>query len=231
MALRFGVVLSGCGVFDGAEIREAVLTLLAIDELRAEAQCLAPDVPQMHVVNHLKSEPADVAPRNVLEESARIARGHILRLRQAQATDFDAWVWPGGFGVAKNLCNFATHGPGCDVEPEAAHLIREAHRAGIPQAFICISPVLAARALQLGGTTGVHLTIGDDAGTAEAIEAMGQIHQNCKVDDIVVDDHHRIVSTPAYMYGSARLADINHGITGAIRALQAMLPQGASAWH
>ncbi len=145
MAKKIGVVLSGCGVYDGSEIHEAVITLLAIDRAGAEAVCMAPDIAQMHVVNHLTGEAAAGEKRNVLVESARIARGKIRDIKEVKAADFDALIFPGGFGAAKNLCDFAVKGAACDVNPEVARLVRETlegkkplgrclHRSGAPVA-------------------------------------------------------------------------------------------------
>jgi enhancing lycopene biosynthesis protein 2 len=125
MAKKIGVILSGCGVYDGSEIHEAVITLLAIDRAGAQAVCMAPDIPQMHVVNHLTGQPVEDESRNVLVESARIARGNISNIATVTAADFDALILPGGFGAAKNLCDFAVNGPDCSVNPEVARVIKE----------------------------------------------------------------------------------------------------------
>jgi len=133
---KIGVILSGCGVYDGSEIHEAVITLLAIDRCGAEAVCMAPDIPQMHVVNHLSGEPAAGESRNVLVESARIARGKIQDIAKVKASDFDALILPGGFGAAKNLCDFAVKGSDCSVQPEVARLVRETVAAKKPLAAV-----------------------------------------------------------------------------------------------
>jgi enhancing lycopene biosynthesis protein 2 len=194
---RVGVVLSGCGVFDGAEIHEAVLTLFCLDRAGAEIICMAPDVDQMDVVNHINGEVVDET-RNVLIESSRIARGVIRDIKDVKVKDLDALVFPGGYGAAKNLCNFAVKGPDCAVNPEVARLIKEMHGAKKPIGFICIAPVIAARVL---GSFGPRLTIGNDAGTAEAIEKMGGLHVPCPVEEAVVDEKNKVVTTPAYMLG------------------------------
>jgi len=216
--MKAGVVLSGCGVFDGAEIREAVLVLLALDRSDVQFEIFAPDVDQLHVIDHRLGAPALGERRNVLTEAARIARGKIRPLSEARAIEADAWLWPGGFGAAKNLCKFAVEGASCGVEPETARLIAEAHQAGVAQCFCCIAPALAARALQLAGVTNVKLTIGCDASTADALRAMGQQHVEQPVEGFVVDATHRIVSTPAYMYDDARLSAVEAGISGAVAA-------------
>jgi len=194
---KIGVVLSGCGVFDGSEIHESVVTLLALDRAGAEAVCMAPDVEQMHVVNHLSGNPAEGESRNVLVESARIARGEIKDIATVKADEVDGLIFPGGFGAAKNLCTFATEGPDCTVHPEVARLAREVHEAGKPIGVICIAPALAAKIFQDNGP--ITLTIGSDESTAGAIESLGQIHQECPVSEFVVDERNKIVSTPAYM--------------------------------
>jgi enhancing lycopene biosynthesis protein 2 len=158
---KVGVVLSGCGVYDGSEIHEATLTLLYLDRAGAEIVCMAPDVAQMEVVNHVKGESAG-EKRNVLQESSRIARGAIKDIKDVKSRDLDALVFPGGFGAAKNLCNFATKGAECSVNPEVERLIKEMHAEKKPIGFECISPVIAARVL---GGFNPQLTIGNDKGT------------------------------------------------------------------
>ena len=195
--VRVGVVLSGCGVYDGAEIHEATLTLLFLDRAGAEIICMAPNVDQMDVVNHIKGE-ASGEKRNVLVEASRIARGVIKDIKDVKAGDIDALVFPGGFGAAKNLCNFAVKGADCTVNPGVEKLIKEMHSAKKPIGFICIAPVIAAKVL---GSFNPQLTIGNDKGTAEAIEKMGGKHIVSTVENAVVDQKNKIVTTPAYMLG------------------------------
>jgi enhancing lycopene biosynthesis protein 2 len=206
---KVAVCLSGCGFLDGAEIHEAVLTLLALDQAGAKAVCCAPDAPQTGVVNHLTHKP-DGQPRNVLVESARIARGDIKNLREVKAADIDALIFPGGFGAAKNLCTFATDGPKCAVNPEVERLAAEMLAARKPIGAICIAPALLARIV---GKKDLHpkLTIGSDKATAAAINQMGAEHCDCPVTERVVDERHKIVSTPAYMLGKGP-AEVFEGI-------------------
>jgi enhancing lycopene biosynthesis protein 2 len=192
---KVAVILSGCGVFDGSEIHEAVLTLLALSRLKQPYQCLAPNKDQMHVINHVTKQPM-AEKRNVLVESARIARGEILDLASARASDYAAAILPGGFGAAKNLCDYATAHARCQVDPTVAAFLRDLHAAGKPIGAICIAPVVLAKLL---GQEHPQLTIGTDAGTAGHIKEMGAEHVACGVDQIVVDGKHRLVSTPAYM--------------------------------
>lgn len=196
MAKKIGVVLSGCGVMDGSEIHEAVLTLVAIDRAGAEAVCMAPNIPQHHVVNHLTGEEARGEVRNVLVESARIARGKIRDIASVTAADIDALIFPGGFGAAKNLSDYAFNGAECSVNPEVARLATEVHAAQKPIGVICIAPVIAAKLL---GKEQPQLTIGTDKTTAKDIEKMGAKHVPCGVQDFVVDLERKVVSTPAYM--------------------------------
>ena len=191
---KVGVVLAGSGVMDGSEIHEATLTLYFLDRAGAEIVCMAPDVEQRDVVNHLKGEPSDET-RNVLVEAARIARGNIKDIKEIKASDLDALIFPGGYGAAKNLCDFAVKGADCTVNPEVERLIKEMHEAGKPMGFICIAPVIAAKVL------GAEVTIGNDKDTAAAIEKMGGKHVVRNVDDIAVDEKNNVVSTPAYMLG------------------------------
>ena len=194
---KVGVVLSGCGVYDGAEIHEATLTLYFLDRAGTEILCMAPDVSQMHVIDHTKGEPSGEA-RNVLCESSRIARGDIRNMKDVKAADIDALIFPGGFGAAKNLCDFAVKGADCAVNPEVARLVGEIHAAKKPVGFICIAPVIAAKVL---GAASPKLTIGNDPGASAAIEAMGGRHVQAPVEGIVVDEANKIVTTPAYMLG------------------------------
>ncbi len=147
MAKRIGVLLCGCGVKDGSEIHEAVLTLLAIDNAGAKALCMAPNGDQMHVVNHVTGQPVAGARRNMLEEAARIARGEIRDLASVKAGDLDALAIPGGFGAAKNLCTYAVDGVNCKVHPDVARLVREMRAAKKPICAICIAPVVLAKIL------------------------------------------------------------------------------------
>ena len=217
---KVGVVLSGCGVYDGSEIHEAVITLLALDRAGAEVICMAPDMEQ-GVVNHLTGEPVEGATRNVLEEAARIARGKISNIATIQATDIDALVLPGGFGAAKNLCDFAFKGPDCEVHPEVARLVRETVAAKKPLAAICIAPALVSKVL--GNDKLAHqLTIGTDEGTAQALTAMGSEHINCPVNEFIIDKENKIISSPAYMLAGS-ISEAAEGIEKTIKAVLEMI--------
>lgn len=217
-APRVAVVLSGCGVYDGAEIHESVLTLLALDRAGAQAQCFAPDRPQHHVINHLTGAEQTDAPRNVLAESARIARGKILPLADYRAADFDAIVFPGGFGAAKNLSSFAFDGVDCTVEADVERAIRETHAAGKPIGALCISPVLLAKVLG----DGISLTIGSDAGAAGAVTAMGADHRITGHGEVIVDPVRRVATTPCYML-DATLSQIDDGARAVIKAVLGLI--------
>lgn len=193
---KIGVILSGCGVFDGAEIHESVITLLALDRLGAKAVCMAPNREQLHVVNHLSGEVAEGEKRNVLVESARIARGEIKDINDMSAADVDAVIIPGGFGAAKNLCNFAVAGDQCKADPGVEKFLKAVRAANKPIGAVCIAPALIAR---IFGDEKPELTIGTDAETAGAMEKMGACHASHAVDEIHVDEERRFVSTPAYM--------------------------------
>lgn len=192
---KVAVVLAGCGVYDGAEINEAVLTLLSLEQQGADYQCFAPDRDQMHVVNHLTGEAVEGESRNVLVEAARIARGNIKPITEASAADYDALIVPGGFGAAKNLCNFAVAGAEMEVQGDFLSLAQSFHQAGKPIGLICIAPVMAA-AICGEGTS---CTIGNDADTAAAITVMGGDHLECPVTEARVDTQKKMVTTPAYM--------------------------------
>ena len=194
MSKKIAVILSGCGVYDGAEIHESVITLLRLDQRGAQVQCFAPNIAQLHVINHLTGEEMPES-RNVLVESARIARGEVKDIREANAEDFDALIVPGGFGSAKNLSNFAVEGTGCTVQPDVLALTEAFAEAGKPVGLICISPALAAKIYG----PGVICTIGNDADTAAALNKMGATHKDCAVSEIVEDKARKLVTTPAYM--------------------------------
>jgi enhancing lycopene biosynthesis protein 2 len=219
MKPKVGVVLSGCGVYDGAEIHESVLTLLALDRAGADAVCLAPDVAQRHVVNHLTGQPAEGETRNVLVEAARIARGKVTDLAGFDPSALDALVLPGGFGAAKNLCDFAFRGADCEVHPEVARVVRAVHAGGKPVGALCIAPVLLARLL---GAEKPRLTIGSDPGTAAAIGKMGGEHVSCAGGRAVVDKEKRLVTTPAYMLDSP-ISEVSAGIEKLVAELLAMI--------
>ena len=207
---KIGVILSGCGVYDGAEIHESVITLLAIDKLGAEALCMAPNKNQMHIVNHLTGAVEEGETRNVLVESARIARGQIRDMKDVTAKDFDALILPGGFGAAKNLCDFAVKGVDCVVDPEVRRLVLETLAAKKPVGAICIAPALLA-AIQGDGKGRPRVTVGTDKSTAQAIGAMGACHVECQVEEFVVDTENKIVTTPAYMLAK-RISEAAEGI-------------------
>ena len=192
-----GVCLSGCGVNDGAEIHESVITAHTLDKAGAEILFTAPNMEQAKVVNHLTGDEMDES-RNVLVESARIARGNIIDLAELTANNMDALIFPGGFGAALNLCDFALKGADCGIHPEVDRIIQEMLQENKPLGFICIAPTLFARSTKNSSQT-AKITIGNDQGTAEQIEKLGSQHIVCNVDDFIVDKANKIVSTPAYM--------------------------------
>lgn len=215
---KVAVILSGCGFYDGAEISEAVITLLELDKAGAEVQCFAPDIEQEHVVNHLDGQISSYRERSVIEEAARIARGDIVPLSDAKVSDFDALIIPGGFGVAKNLCSFAFDGASCAVDGEVERLILDMYHAKKPIGAICISPALVAKVLSVENIP-VKVTIGNDKNTAQAIRDCGAIHEDCHVDDIVVDEDNLVITTPAYMYEATTIAKVNQGITKLVKTV------------
>ncbi len=206
---KVAVVLSGSGIFDGSEIHESVITLLALDRFGAEVSILAPDIPQMHVINHITGEEMNES-RNVLIESARIARGDIKDLAKTNIEDYDAVIFPGGFGVAKNLSDFVIKGSDLTVNPIVEKFIVNCLNSHKVMGFICIAPVIAAK---VGASTDLHpeITIGTDKETAQKIEKIGAIHINSKVNEIVYDKKNKIVTTPAYMLGQS-ISEIAEGI-------------------
>lgn len=213
MNKKFAVILSGCGHQDGAEIHEATLTLWAIHKNGADYQCFAPDIKQHHVLNHITGEEMN-EERNVLIESARIARGKIRPLAEYRTEDFDGLVLPGGVGAAKNLCTYAFDGPDCTVNKDVARAVSTTHDAGKPIGALCIAPVVVARVLK-----GIKLTIGQDESTAANLVTMGAEHVSTWQGEIVVDTKNKVVTTPCYMLES-RVDQIGEG---AEKVIQAML--------
>ncbi len=213
---KFAVVLSGCGVFDGAEIHEATMTLYAIMKEGGSYEIFAPDIEQHHVVNHITGEEMN-EKRNVLIESARIARGKIKPLNEYNAEEFDALMYPGGFGVAKNLSSFAFEGENCSVNAEVEKSVLDTVKAGKPIGALCISPAIMAKILQ-----GAEVTIGNDKGTAEAIEKMGSVHKTTTHGEVVVDEGFKLVTTPCYML-DATILDIAEGAINVVKTIMGMI--------
>lgn len=213
---EIAVVLAGCGVYDGAEIHEAVLTLLAISKAGAEYQIFAPDIDQYHVVNHITGAEMP-EKRNVLIEAARIARGNISPLSELDVHVFDAIVFPGGFGVAKNLCTFAIKGVDFSINHEVEQVIKKAHLLGKPIGVMCIAPVMIPKIIG-----GVEVTIGSDESTAMAIQKMNGQHTITTHEEVIVDYRHKVVSTPCYML-DARVDQISRGAENLIRELMRLM--------
>lgn len=209
---KFAVVLAGCGVYDGAEIHEATLSMYAIARQGASYDVFAPDIPQHHVINHLTGKEMPET-RNVLVESARIARGNIKPLSAFDPADYDVLLLPGGFGAAKNLSTFAFDGPDCSVDPDVERALRGMHKAGKPIGALCISPVILAKVF--GGVT---LTIGSDTGTVQAVEKLGATHTNTTHGQVVVDQKNKLYTTPCYML-DANIAQIGEGAENIVKAL------------
>ena len=205
---KIGVVLSGCGVYDGAEIHEAVITLLAIDRAGAKSVCMAPDIDQIHVINHHNGEEMVGEKRNVLVESARIARGEIRDINAIKVDDIDA-------------SSFAEKGDECDVHPDVMRLVKEFVAKQKPQAALCIAPAMMAKIYESESVKPT-LTIGNDKDGISMIEAMGSQHQECVATDFVFDEKNKIVSTPAYMVGKS-ISEVAEGIEKTINKLVSMI--------
>jgi len=215
MSKKILVVLSGSGVFDGTELHEAVISLLSFARAGATTVCAAPNKNQMHVINHATGDVMD-EQRNVLVESARISRGNIEDLADINIDDYDAVFLPGGFGAAKNLCTFATEGPNCSIDGDVERVLKGFHSANKPIGAVCISPAVVVRAI--GGVT---VTIGSDAGTADALAAMGGSHANHSVDECHIDTTNKVITAPAYMVDTG-IAEVAEGIDAAVQALVGM---------
>ena len=217
---KVGVLLSGCGVNDGAEIHESIITMLTLDRAGAEMVLMAPNIDQMHVVNHYTGQEMDEY-RNVLVESSRIARGNIKDMAEISANDMDALIIPGGFGVAKNLCDYAMAGPDCSINPDVYRLISELKLLNKPIGAICIAPAMMAKILgELDESA--NMTIGSDETTSKDIEAMGSVHVECQVSEMVVDEEKNLVTTPAYMEAKT-IKDAADGIEKLVKQVLSMI--------
>ncbi|MDX1504691.1 MAG: isoprenoid biosynthesis glyoxalase ElbB [Spongiibacter sp.] len=215
---KVAVILCGNGVYDGSEIYESVISFMALEEANINYQCFAPNIEQMHVINHLTGEVAEGESRNVLVEAARLARGNIKDLKDAKVDDYDALLVPGGFGAAKNLSNFAVKGADMQVLPEFLQFAQAMHQAGKPIGLICIAPTMAAKIFG----PGVKCTVGNDAEVSAAIAAMGGEHFDCKVDQVCVDSERKLVTTPAYMVANS-ISEAAKGIRTTVDELLKML--------
>ena len=210
---KFAVVLAGCGRADGAEINEAVTLLLSISQQEAAYQCFAPDRMQATTVDHLTGY-AETTPRNILHEAARIARGNVKPISAFKASDFDALVFAGGAGLAKNFCNYASQGSNMEVEPDIARVINEMHEAHKPIGGMCIAPVLFANLIK-----GVYITLGNDhTPDADNARAMGAVHVEAGHGDVVIDEANLVFTTPAFML-DATLADVYDGASNLVEAI------------
>jgi enhancing lycopene biosynthesis protein 2 len=226
--MKIGVLLSGAGVYDGAEIQEAVLTLLEIEKLGYEAVCIGIDAPQYHVVNHLNGE-EQPAPRNMLEEAARIARGQIQEIRTVVPADIDALVIPGGFGSAKNFSTWAFDGPNGHIRPDVKLLLVNMYNVGKPIVALCVSPVLLALAFE-DMAIGQQLTIGSTSAPSpynisdfqEGLQGKGVQTPDCTIQEICIDVPNRIITAPCYML-KASLPQLQHNIQQALLALKQLL--------
>lgn len=218
MTKQVAVVLAGCGVFDGSEIYETTLTMLRLDQLGLGYRCFAPDIEQHHVINHLNQEVVEGERRNVLQESARLARGEISPLSELVADDFDAVIVPGGFGVAKNLSDYAIASDNMQVLEALKDALAGFREEAKPIGLLCIAPVMVPRLLG----EGIAVTIGNDPAVSGAISAMGGLHRSCSVEDIVVDLEHRVVTTPAYMLAT-RISEAATGIFKLVDRIDEMM--------
>ncbi len=196
---NIAIILSGCGVYDGSEIHEAVLTLLAIEQAGAKYRCFAPNINQHHVINHVSGEVMQDEQRNVLVESARIARGDVEDLSEFYIDEFDALIVPGGFGAAKNLSDFAINGEDISINEQVLSVCQAFAKANKPAGYMCIAPVM----IPLIYGEGAQGTIGQDIAIAASLTNIGLAHKACAVDDIVVDEARQLVSTPAYMLATS----------------------------
>ena len=219
---KIGVILSGCGVKDGSEIHEATLTLAAIDRLGHDYLCMAPHKSQAAVINHFAGKTSEGEVRNIVFESARIARGQIRDLATVAASEIDAVVLPGGFGAVANLCDYAVKGADCEIDPQVERFLKEVYSQRKPIGAMCIAPVVVARAFRDAENISLKLTVGTDEQTAAAIRAMGHRHENRDVDELCVDLENRVVTTACYM-SATRISEVEIATTKLIAEVVALL--------
>lgn len=212
---KFAVILSGCGVYDGSEIHEATLTLYALSKNEIDYQCFAPDKDQFHVINHITGDIMGET-RNVMIESARIARGNIKPISEFRAEDFSGIILPGGFGAAKNLSNYAFEGENMKVDDDIERVIKEVHSLKKPIGALCIAPVIIAKVL------GARVTIGTDEATAKTIIKLGGTHANKAYNEVAIDEKNLIVSTPCYMLAD-NIYQVGVGIEAAVQTLNGLV--------
>ncbi|MDG1752594.1 MAG: isoprenoid biosynthesis glyoxalase ElbB [Thalassotalea sp.] len=216
---KVAVILSGCGYLDGSEIRESVLTLLALEHENTNVEIFSLNKPQHHVMNHIKGAEDNSRNRNILEESARIARGKIKDIITLNADTFDALFIPGGFGVAKNNCTFALAGSNATVDELVSKKILDFKNANKPIGAICIAPALIGLIL---GELKPKMTVGQESEVSQEIEKLGVVHQPCETTQCIVDEVNKIITTPAYMSDDAKLADVYIGISSLVKKTLAL---------
>lgn len=219
MKKKVAVILCGSGFKDGSEIHEAVFTLNALSESGAEAQCFAQDAPQADVVDCLSGKPTS-ENRNQRIESARIARGRVEKLSELDPASYDAVILPGGFGAAKNLCDYAFKGASAGVKPEVARALEAFANQKKPIGAICIAPMVLALHFK---NKGLHLTLGSpDPELESQLKSLGHTHQPCAINEICIDETHKVISTPAYMHENPRIHEVGYGITKLVHAVLSM---------
>lgn len=228
MKKNIGILLSGCGVYDGAEIQESILSMVAIEEIGANYQCISVNKNQHHVVNHLTGEEMNES-RNMMIEAARIARGNVKEISEISPADIDALVIPGGFGSAKNFTNWAFNGPDSEILPEVKLLIVNLINAGVPIVALCVSPVVLAKALE-GSGINLNMTLGtsdepspyDITAFSQGIEKTGVVSEMKSVREILIDEKNRVITAPCYMM-EVSISEVKANITQAISALKNLL--------
>ena len=216
---KVGVIISGCGFLDGAEIQETVATLAALENHDLEAVCFAPDKQQIHVVNHLTQSVSEGEERNILVEAARIVRGNISPLEETSCDDLDAVMIPGGFGVAKNLSDYAFKGADMQIDPLVESVLKRAIEADKPVAAVCIAPILLAKLL---GDRSPNLTLGAEGGDSKNLESLGGKHKATSHEEVVVDEAMKLVTGPCYML-DASVGNIIRGADAVVAKLKSFL--------
>jgi len=219
------VVLSGCGVMDGAEVTEAVGLIVSLSQAGFGMAFYAPDRFQANVIDHYRGVAAGES-RNILSEAARIARGNIKPLSAIRPEAHCAIVFPGCFGAAKNLCNFAEAGGRANLYEDVQAALSPFVEERKPIVALCAAPLVLGLIARNCGISGSRITFGGYAEGKAMVDALGvwgQTHVEMPVDGACVDEGHRFVSVPAYMYGGATPAQVFAGCQAAVAALKQLL--------
>lgn len=221
---KCALILAGCGAKDGAEITESVSLMIAFDQAHFHVQAFAPNRSFHHVIDHAADQIVESENRNMLVESARIARGNVLPLQELAEDDYDVICFAGGFGVAKNFCNFASEGKNAVLENDVKDILFRFIRAHKIVSALCISPILLALAAKELQLKDAKITLGDGSSeAAEIVQTWGITHEPKKVHEASIDKVNRFVTAPAYMDAQASPKDIFASATSLVKGVESLL--------